>query len=208
MMFRTTIIASLAATVAAKSFVPKEDISMNSELGKKIMHNARELEQAQQQDGDISWMYNYKIKYLGCSSLIQVREEGGGEDESMVYTQNFVKFGLVKEGKPCVTAGNGDAQYVVNMADFVDAYTEMKMEAKERQCEYVRESCYCDNADDAEACEYQCYVDQGMNYCIQYEGEEEFEIQRYLECAGTFQRIYNIVVVYPVVWAHFFFFDV
>jgi len=67
--------------------------------------------------------------------------------------------------------------------DFIDAYTEMKMEEKERQCEYVRENCYCDNANDDEVCENQCYAEKGMDYCIEYEGEEEFEIQRYLECA-------------------------
>ena len=28
-------------------------------------------------------------------------------------------------------------------------------------------------------------IDAGMDVCVEYEGGDEFEIQRYLECAGT-----------------------
>ena len=129
-------------------------------------------------------MVNYSIKYLGCSSLVQINREGGGEDDPLLYTQNLVKFGLCPSDESCSSCNKGDAQYVVNMEEFIDAYTEMKMEEQERNCEYVREYCYCDNANDDEACENQCYAEKGMDYCIEYEGEEEFEIQRYLECAG------------------------
>jgi len=39
----------------------------------------------------------------------------------------------------------------------------------------VRENCYYDD-------ENQCYEEAGLDYCIEYEGQEEFEVQRYLEC--------------------------
>jgi hypothetical protein len=68
--------------------------------------------------------------------------------------------------------------------EFVDAYTEMKMSEQETKCEYIREYCYCDNANDDESCENQCYIDANMSECVEYEGDEEFEIQRYLECDG------------------------
>lgn len=58
------------------------------------------------------------------------------------------------------------------------------MEAQEWACENVRENCYCDNANDDEVCENQCYVTAGLDYCIEYEGQEAFEVQEYLECAA------------------------
>jgi len=70
----------------------------------------------------------------------------------------------------------------MDMNLFVDAYTEAKLNEKEYNCEMIRENCYCDNANDDEVCENQCYTNAGMEDCIEYEGEEEFEIQRYLEC--------------------------
>ena len=184
-MFKSAVVAALVASATAKSFIPSGDIKANTRVGKKLLSRALEQNQNGQNGNwdDNTWMADYKIKYLGCSSLIQINREAGGEDDPMLYTQNLVKFALVPEGESC-TSSKGDAQYVVNMEEFIDAYTEMKMEAQEQACENIRENCYCENANDDEACENQCYSQVGMDYCIQYEGEEEFEIQRYLECAG------------------------
>jgi hypothetical protein len=184
MMFRSTVLATLAATAAAKSILPESDIAANSKLGKKIMQKARALEDNGDQDN--SWMTNYSIKYMGCSSLMQVNAEGGGDGdgEPMLYTQNLVKFALCPSDVECSKCTTGDAQYVVNMMDFVQAYSEMKTQEQESKCEYIAENCYCDNANDDQVCENQCYADAGMNECIEYEDEdgEEFEIERYLEC--------------------------
>ena len=49
----------------------------------------------------------------------------------------------------------------------------------------IRENCYCDNANDDEVCENQCYTDAGMEDCIEYEGGEEFQIQEYIECGAV-----------------------
>jgi len=54
---------------------------------------------------------------------------------------------------------------------------------QEYACEYVRENCYCDDANDDDVCEATCYTNAGLDYCVDYEGEDDFEIQRYLECA-------------------------
>lgn len=188
MMFRSAVVATLAATAAARTILPEGDIPANSKAGHKLLSKARALEQnGQNGDQDATWMYNYSIKYLGCSSLIQINPEGGGEDDSLLYTQNLVKFGLCPSNVACSSCGQGDAQYVVNMEDFIDIYTEAKLTEQEQQCENIRESCYCDNANDDEVCENQCYTDAGMSDCIEYDdGQDEFEIQEYLECAGKF----------------------
>jgi len=123
----------------------------------------------------------YSIKYDSCSSLIQVREEGGGDEEGLIYTQNLVKF-VICPGNECSNCGKGIAQYVVNMRDFVEAYTEMKQEKQQQACETIAEYCYCDNANDDEVCENQCYADAGMSECIQYEGQEDADVAALMEC--------------------------
>lgn len=201
MFFRSSIIAALVSAVSASSrntmIAPQEDfnIAADSRIGRKLMANARRVEadgqetrRAENNNQDADWLYGFSIKYDGCSSLIQIRQEGGNQDEGLLYSQNMVKFSLCpgnSEGS-CSGCGKGAAQYVVNMMDFVDAYTEMKLEKQEYACEMIREYCYCDNANDDQVCENQCYTDAGMDVCIEYEGGDEFEIQRYLECTGTF----------------------
>jgi hypothetical protein len=95
---------------------------------------------------------------------------------------NMVKFGLCPSDESCGSCGKGKAQYVVNMNDFIDAYTEMQMNAQEQLCENIRENCYCDDVDDDDACENQCYTNAGLDNCIEYDGDEEFDAQEYLEC--------------------------
>ena len=188
MMFRATAFLSCIAAVSAASINPAEGMAANSKMGRSLLKKAtvvtpaRNLDQ-NNGDDDNTWIAKYDIKYLGCSSLIQVNPEGNAE-EGVLYNQNLVRFALCPTGTCGSCSGGGE--YVVNMMEFVDSYTESKLEEKEYQCEMVRENCYCDNANDDEACENQCYTNANMGDCIEYEGEDEFEIQRYLECAGKF----------------------
>jgi len=180
MLFKSTIVALIASASALR---PNNGIPVESKQGMKLMSQARELDQnGDQDDDDMSWIAGYSIKYLGCSALLQVREDGG-EDEANLYIMNLAKFALCPSGTACSSCGNGSAQYAVSMDVFVDAYTEMAMSAQETACENIRENCNCeDDANDDEACENQCYTNMGMEACIEYEGDEEFEIQEYLEC--------------------------
>ena len=195
MMFRSIVLASMAATGAATSFIPG-DMPANSRAGSKLLSKAKLEHRGLENNGesDTTWIIGYSIKYEGCASLIQIAggEGGGGNDGdgSLLYTQNLVKFSLCPTGSAdsSCTSCKGGAQYVVNMNEFVDAYTEMKLEAEEYACEMVRENCYCDNANDDDVCEAQCYTNAGLENCIDYDdGSDDFEIQRYLECAGKIQ---------------------
>ena len=187
MLFRSAVFAALAACVTASDMIPDLNISTDSKMGKRLLSKARRVEQNNNNnndDQDAAWLYGYSIKYDSCASLIQVREEGGG-DEGILYTQNLVKFVICPGNSgSCSDCGSGIAQYVVNMAEFVEAYAEMKQEEKEQACELIAEYCYCDNANDDEVCENQCYVDSGMESCIEYEGQEEFDLAEYMECKG------------------------
>lgn len=182
MLFKSTIVTFLI--VSAVALRPDHGIPVDSKAGMKLMSEARQLNQ-NNQDDDMSWIAGYSIKYLGCSSLLQIREDGG-EQASNLYTVNLAKFALCDSGNSCSSCGSGAATYVVNMETFVDAYTEMALNAKEQACENIRENCDCENANDDNVCEASCYTNMGMDSCIEYEGEnEQFNIQEYLECRGT-----------------------
>jgi len=191
MIYRSAIFALLAACVSAKkapvamedSMIPDFSISTDSSTGKRLLNKARRLENNNNGDQDADWMAGYSIRYDSCASLIQVREEGGGEEEGLIYTQNLVKF-VICPGNECSDCGRGIAQYVVSMGEFIEAYTEMKQEKQEQACETIANYCYCDNANDDEVCENQCYADAGMSECIQYEGQEEDDVAQLMECAA------------------------
>jgi len=181
----TAALLSLVSAASAGVIDPK-GLSAASKAGQNLLRKATVVRALEQQDDD-SFLAFYDIKYLGCASLLQVNGEGGG-DEGILYQQNLVRFALCPSGS-CSSSCSGGGEYVVNMMEFVDAYTEAKLNEKEYQCEMIRENCYCDNANDDDVCENQCYTNAGMSECIEYEGQEEFEIQRYLECAGKFKCI-------------------
>jgi hypothetical protein len=170
MKFQFALLAvALAPVVAA--------LKAGSKAGQKLLSKARRLND----EVDYSWVASYSIQFDKCHSLIQVAGEEQAQDGgSMIYTYNLVTFSLCPSDT-CGTSSKhtGCAQYVVGMDIFVDMYTETKLEEQEAACEYVRENC---NADD-DGGENQCYIDAGLEDCIEVEGGEEFEIQRYLECA-------------------------
>ena len=213
MLFRSTVFAALAACAFATSLprkaalrkpedamIPDFNIATDSTIGKRLLSKARRLENNNNNnDQEADWLAGYSIKYESCASLIQVREEGGGDDEGILYNQNLVKFivcpGTGNGQGNCNDCGSGVAQYVVNMMEFVQAYTEMKQEEQEQACETIAEYCYCDNANDDEVCENQCYADAGMDGCIEYEGQEEFEIDGYLECQGKRNIVWCILLL-------------
>jgi len=51
------------------------------------------------------------------------------------------------------------------LVDFVEMYFQAKMDAQEYNCEVTKNNCYCENANDDQACESQCYANAGLDYC-------------------------------------------
>ena len=181
---------------ASNAVIPDFDVKAGSKLGKRLLSKARALNE----ERDVTFVANYSIKYRGCSSLVQIANEmnGGDAEEGILYTQNLVKFSLCPSDSSCDSC-KGGADYVVNMMEFVDAWTESKMNSLEQACENIRENCYCNNQyNDDQACENQCFQEAEMTECIQYEGQEEFEIQRYLECAGMYFALAVLINVHTM----------
>jgi hypothetical protein len=51
--------------------------------------------------------------------------------------------------------------------EFVEAVVESKLSAQEYNCEKQKERCQysCQNANDDEACEYECFANSSLSYC-------------------------------------------
>lgn len=178
---RLSVTLVFPALLANAAKVPN-NIPAFSRLGGNIISKARVLEEFEY---DNSWLGDYAIQYQGCSSVLQYggREGGGGGDkegETKLYMQNMVKFRLCPVNS---CNKNCKGQYLVNMAEFLDSYTEFKMDAEELACENTRENCVCGDDVDDDVCENQCYIDAGLGYCIEGDDDaEEVEVQELLEC--------------------------
>ena len=194
-MFRSIALLGLLSSVSAAS------MRADSKVGKALLSSAKVLEeptsrrldqwynyQNGQQNGnqerDASFLASYYIKYEGCSSTVTYDQEGNGGDENPLVMSNLVKFSLCPNG--CSDNCSGGGVYVVGMEEFIMAYNEMKMDEQEYNCEVRRQQCeYNQNCQqDDQYCERMCFQEAGMDECIEYEGQEEFELDRYLECGG------------------------
>lgn len=166
--------------------VTVDSISSSSKLGQKILSKARRLDE-EDQEIDITWMTGYDLKFQGCFETSAWNAEGDGEDAAKVMTKRLVRFRLCPSGSCSDSSASGCSSgygdYLVDLNQFLDTWSEAKMQKEEYDCEQVREACGCgenDQDDDEEACEYTCYTNANMGYCIEEEGQ--FELQRYTYC--------------------------
>jgi hypothetical protein len=191
MLFRSALVALLTAFVSAGKMDTSGSIPVTSNMGQELLVKATVIEEARHlnnnNNADYSWMATYSIRYNGCTDLVQIAGNGQGgnnkdNENQLLYTQHLVRFSICPSDT-CSSGCAGGGIYVVGLNDFVDLYTEFKLNAFQMQCETVRENCYCDDANDDDVCEAACYNAAGLSGCIEEEGDD-FEIQRYLECQG------------------------
>lgn len=186
----------LVGTAAATS-----SMRANSAVGQKVMTKARRLDGG---DTNMSWAADYSLRFEKCATTTDYYGGyfGGNQDNNNdnnnnrnnyngLYEQRLVHFKLC----PSDTCGNGckgGADYVIDMNEFVEAYLQYQVEAQEAQCESVAANCYCENANDDDACEAQCYITAGIyDACVEQDNqnnnnggqeEEEFDLQEAMEC--------------------------
>ena len=192
-MIRSALLVGFLANVAIAASNIREgegSIALKSQAAEKLLKSARRLNGQQEEEN--TWMTKFDLKFHSCYSMTQVgdREGGGGgnEEDNNLYMQHIVKLQLCPSDQ-CVSGRgcSGGAEYLVNMAEYVQSYVEFKEEQKQQACENVRENCYCNDNQDDQACENQCYAEKGLDYCIENENNgnnnnQEFNIDEYMEC--------------------------
>ncbi len=111
----------------------------------------------------------YSMQFQSCHLVTQYAGEEA-EDGSGVAYRHLVKYKLCPSNK-CGYGCKG-AEYVTDMFEFVDAYTEWQMNDQEYKCEQIRENCNCNYYyGDDQACENKCYYDAGMSECIEQQND-------------------------------------
>ena len=199
-----TLAATFAVASAKKVPVASKDITpgaikADSKLGHRVLSKARKLDQQQQQNQneemEFTWVADYSIKFQGCHHISQWNEEADGQDEPFIQTKRLVRFRLCPTSSCSYENAGGCSSdygdYIIDMDTFLQAYWEDKLQ----NCEvYAETTCNCENANNQEYCEYDCFVDAGMDYCVdenpyeaqnenqQDDGYEEVQIEQMLEC--------------------------
>jgi len=190
MMFRVALLSALFAGTSAA------DLASDSSAGKKIMSSARALNQ--QYEEDLSWLSKFSIKFQSCHSIHSWGGQEGAEEGSAPHSStHLVNFQLCPSSNGCNSCSGG-GEYVVELREFVEAYTEAKEEQQQAQCEAVEENCNCNyyNGDD-QACLAGCYKDAGLDFCG--DDENQFDVAEFMECQqAEFGNYYNQFYIGPV----------
>jgi len=200
MKFSAAVILSTLASVAATTPLPiygklKEgktksisgELTADSKFGGKLLSKARRLDE--DEEIDYTWVTGMSLKFQGCFHVSQWNAEADDEEDVRIMTKRLVRFRLcptdycsADEASGC-DSGYGD--YIIDMNEYVQSYSEAKREAEEEACRNLEENvCACEGDDDGfdeEVCMYDCYMDNNMGYC--YREEDAFEPEEYMECA-------------------------
>lgn len=195
-MFLRGALLSLAALAnfSSGASVRNGEVSVNSKLGTKLLSKARKLKDNDDEE-DTTWVASYSLKFHKCHTIKNVYgAEGAREAEGRIGNQQLVVFKLCPS-QTCSSSCTNGGEYVVQMREFVEAYTEAKQEEQEQACELAKETCQdtCDamddDANDDEYCFNQCMADAGMEKCNEEEQEEddtypnwEFNEEEFMEC--------------------------
>jgi len=178
------------------------DIKATSKLGQDIISKARKLNDAEaNEDFEPIWVADYSIKFQGCHHISQWNEEADGEEDVKVQTKRLVRFRLCPTDSCTTDSGSGCSssygEYVIDMNMYLEAYMQSVQAYWEYECEKLVDEngdCACENANDDEKCQWDCFVEKGVEeYCADdnpYDDDEnqaeqlEFELEQYMECAN------------------------
>ena len=151
-MFRYLVLSALLASSFAVASSPRT-------------HLRRRLEQGD--EDDISWLSNYNVVFVQCSST----------EQSVLYKICPRSNDGSSGRNSCSVDCDSGAEYLASLADFVDSFTEAQMEARAYRCELARENC---QYEDDDLC-YDSSSGYDLSYC-QSDWDEALDIQEWLEC--------------------------
>jgi len=192
-------LSALSAVSGNKAIELPTSLKADSKLGMKLLSEARRLENADE-ELDMSWVVDYSLKFQGCHHVTQWNAEADGNEDLRIATKRLVRFRLC-ESNECDDESSGGCSsaygdYIIDMNTFLEAYLMDLEELHEWTCQYYEmKVCNCDDDDgkddnfDEQECMNECYANNGLDYCIEEENDDdaiEFELDEYIEC-GQFK---------------------
>jgi len=167
-MFRTLIIYFCLRTTSS--------IALDSPIGSTLLRNARALEE---DESAYSWMVDYSLKFTSCHTVTEYSIDNDGA--GYLYKEKLVEFKICPTGQCDSTCEGGN--YVAPLEDYATAYAEQMVIDKAYACAQVKANCVCEEEEedegdeeeeeDEEDCEDVCYLNAGLGYCIEDDGDEE-----------------------------------
>eukprot|EP00548_Thalassiothrix_antarctica_P008030 CAMPEP_0194146650 /NCGR_PEP_ID=MMETSP0152-20130528/21184_1 /TAXON_ID=1049557 /ORGANISM="Thalassiothrix antarctica, Strain L6-D1" /LENGTH=356 /DNA_ID=CAMNT_0038847213 /DNA_START=47 /DNA_END=1117 /DNA_ORIENTATION=+ len=163
MIFRSvTLFALIDKAVATFPAMKKFDALQlqNSKFGKTLTRRLED-ENNDDEEEEYSFLSEFNILYQNCFP-----------------SSNSISFKLCPSNADCKNGCENGGEYTADFDEFLDAFTEIQLDAHEYRCEMIRENC---ENDDAEACyEAAGYYDE----CYQQDqNDDEYKVQQYFECA-------------------------
>jgi hypothetical protein len=168
----------VAFAAAAAEVAPMASISAASEMGRAILSEARML-QNDNAEIDYAWVAKMSLKYQGCYHTQVWNGNADDNDDVKISTQRLVRFRLCPSDSCTMDnaagCGAGYGDYVIDMETYLKAYLTAVEQDHEYNCDYEKNygDCSCENADNRDYCEYDCYVGKGMEYCVDKNPYEE-----------------------------------
>lgn len=148
---------ALATTATSRVIGGLDSVKADSKAGRALMSKARRLND--EEDVDYSWLPGYSFKFEKCYSWDAFGREERNRQES------YVVFRACPQGS-CSSSCRYGAEYIVEMREYVEAYTQAKQNLQEYNCQQVEDNCACDDDQvDDNTCLSNCYAAAGLNYC-------------------------------------------
>jgi hypothetical protein len=171
MKFTIALLSAVVAGASAKAAPLQSSITASSEMGQRILSEARLLEE--NNDGvDYTWVANMSLKYQGCyhTQVWNGDANGGDNNDVRVSTQRLVRFRLCPSDS-CTMASaagcdKGYGDYVIGMETYLKYYLDIVQRDHEYSCAVEANTGDVASCED-DYCKYDTYVAKGMEYCVE-----------------------------------------
>jgi hypothetical protein len=129
-------LALIGATEASVINADNGDLSLASDAGRNLMHNARSLANNYQNGqynqnyvdtSSTNFLSGYSVKFQGCHHVQQWNANAEDEDDVRIMTKRLVRFRLCPASECAVDLGGCTSHYgdyVVDMETYIQAYYE------------------------------------------------------------------------------------
>lgn len=136
-MFTRFAVLALTFVMASATVINESngDIDMNSDAGRKLLQNARKVQQNSNYNGNVDWndidtsyIAGYSVKFQGCHHVQQWNNDVEDEADIKILTQRLVRFRMCPSNSCSDTTTRGCdsnyGDYLVDMETYLEAYME------------------------------------------------------------------------------------